>query len=87
MAQRQTQQSSSSVLVQIAGMVANIDNIKDDVKDIKNQLGSSYVTKGELELVKQDVSLVKKIVFSFIAVIVLGFMGAAVSFFINGGGR
>lgn len=84
---RQTQNNSDNLAVQIAGMVADVGYIKDEVKDIKTQMSSAYVTKNELELVKQDVGLIKKIVFGFISVILLGFVGAAVTFFINGGNQ
>jgi len=58
-------------VVDFAVMSTNIENIGDDVKEIKNALKEDYVTKTEFEPVK-------KIVYGVVSIILLGVVGAII---------
>lgn len=83
----QHERTNTNIAVSISEMRQDIGYIKDDVKDIKDSMGANYVTKGELELVKQDVSLLRKIIFGFLGVVLVAFAGALVTVVLQAGAK
>jgi len=53
----------------IAVMANNIENIKEDVKEIKTKLQNNYVTKAEFEPIK-------KVVYGMVGTMLVGVLGA-----------
>lgn len=78
MATRQTQAT------QIAVIASNIQDIKDDISDIKKKLENNYVTKDQHVLTEDRVNRLEKIVYGVITIILIAFVGAVVAFFIPG---
>lgn len=56
-----------------------LDYIQRDLADIKKLVTSDYVTKPELQLVKNDLNLVQKIIFAMVGTILLGVLVGVLS--------
>lgn len=61
----------------------DLRSIKKDVHKINDKLDKEYATKSELEIVRDEGRLNRNILFGFIGLIVIGFFGAVISFFIR----
>lgn len=74
--------STQSLETQIAVIQTNTENIQLTITEIKSKLDYQYVTKDQHALLINRVSMVEKLTYGAVSVILLAFLSTVVYFFI-----
>lgn len=64
-------------------LVSDVKYIREKVDSIEKNIKQEYVTKAEHDIFVSKLALIQSIVFGFVSLILLGFGGAVVAFFIK----
>lgn len=64
-------------------MAKDVGYIRRDVDKIIDRLENDYVTEDRFQALKDKISLLEKIIYGLVGMIIVGFMTAVISFFIK----
>jgi hypothetical protein len=67
------------VISAVSGMSIKLENYKDDLKEIKDMVASHLVTQDQFSRVKDRISLLEKVVYGFIGLVLVLVLTAVVS--------